>query len=99
MIDLELFKDGHAEDLQEILELYVAAFQRWKRKTRYRQEQRLADAFPVWWMLRGPTGFRTDNDRREFKVQLLAAIVAAEDAVAEPAEPAVSEPTEPPAAT
>jgi hypothetical protein len=64
------------EDLHELVVSYASAFQQWKAKTSFRRVQTVAQAFPAWWILKGPAGFRSTEDAMVFRGLLLGYLTA-----------------------
>lgn len=75
------------EHYQKALRADALQFLGWRAKGGERRKaQNMGVLFKQWWFFRGPMAFRTDADRRRYKLELMAkiAVIAAElDLVAE----------------
>lgn len=67
MIDYSKLNDTTREDFAELTGLYARHFLAWVEAAPSRKTKPLAKTFPQWFMSHGPTGFKTDEDRRVFR--------------------------------
>lgn len=73
--------DDTQESYQKALRADALAFLAWRAKGGDRRKaQNMGVLFRQWWLFYGPTTFRTDTDRRRYKLELMAkiAVIAAE---------------------
>jgi hypothetical protein len=69
--------DETQAEYRAVLEDYRVKFREWATKNRAHKEETTQQAFELWWMFRGPQGFRSSADALRFKHELLTYVLAA----------------------
>jgi hypothetical protein len=72
MIDYRWVSEDTKPEFEAVLKMHGLKFLRWRLKSQNRKNQPLAAAFKNWWMVGGPTGFRTNADCFRFQQELLS---------------------------
>lgn len=63
-------------EYDELLRRFVILFVRFRLRMAHLQEKPLATQYLVWWISKGPTGFKSNDDALKFKQDLFAKIEA-----------------------
>jgi len=68
--------DLSPEQYEDLLRRFVVIFIRFRLRMQHLREKPLKTQYLVWWVSKGPTGFKTNKDALQFKQDLFARIEA-----------------------
>lgn len=76
MIDYAWRQPETEEDFQRVLKQHALSFLAWRAKSPNRKAQALLRAFQSWWLVKGPTGFRSAADALRYRDEVFAYVAS-----------------------